>query len=95
MKSRVLSSLRKETRMCHIFLGFKTSHETVRSSVPSIPESVRMESSGYFSYDAHHVNVNGIKKYRFLLKDQITGSFHEDILDQPEKIQQPHSSLMH
>ncbi len=32
MKSRVLSSLRKAVRMCQIFLGFKTSHETVRSS---------------------------------------------------------------
>ncbi len=57
MKSRVLSSLRKAVRMCQIFLGFKTSHEIARSSVPDIPESVRMESSGYFSYDAHHVNV--------------------------------------
>ena len=81
MKSRVLSSLRKAVRMCQIFLGFKTSHETVRSSVPDIPESVRVKSSGYFSYDEQYVYVNGIKKYRFLLKDQITGSFYEDIMD--------------
>lgn len=79
-KSRVLSSLRKAAKMCGIFLGFAVSHETVRISVPDIPDRRGMESSGYFSYDEQYVSIDGERRYRFLLKDTITGSFHEDIL---------------
>ena len=41
-----------------------------------------MPSSGYFSYDEQYVSINGIQKYRFLLKDQHTGGFHESILEE-------------
>lgn len=81
-KSRVLSSLRKAASMCRIFLGISISHESVRTSVPDIPEPGKMPSSGYFSYDEQYVNIDGVKKYRFLLKDTITGNFHEDILQE-------------
>ncbi len=80
--SRVLSSLRKAARMCGIFLGITVSHETVRMSVPDIPDRHGMESSGYFSYDEQYVNIDGKRKYRFLLKDTVTGNFHEDILEE-------------
>ena len=79
-ESRILSSLRKTARMCRIFLDINVSHETVRVSVPDIPESRRMESSGYFSYDEQYVDIDGERKYRFLLKDTITNEFHEAIL---------------
>ena len=40
-----------------------------------------MQASGYFVYDEQYVHINGTAKYRALLKDSITGSFVEDILD--------------
>ena len=40
-----------------------------------------MELSGYFVYDEQYVNINGIERYRALLKDTVTGNFVEDILD--------------
>lgn len=79
-RSRVLSSLRKAAEMCGIFLGISVSHETVRASIPEIPDGGKMPSSGYFSYDEQYVSINGERKYRFLLKDSITGRFHESIL---------------
>lgn len=80
MKSRVLSSLRKAAQMCGIFLGTSVSHESVRTSVPDMPFRHERESSGYFSYDEQYVKINGQRRYRFLLKDTVTGEFHEDIL---------------
>ena len=83
VSARLRSSLRKAADMCLIFLGAEVSHETVRQSVPSIPhEAGRMESSGYFSYDEQYVSVHGKRKYRFLLKDQHTLRFHEEIMDE-------------
>ena len=77
------SSLRKASEMCMIFLGISISHETVRNAVPDIPHiHKKMKTSGYFSYDEQYVLINGIRKYRFLLKDQYTGTFHESILDE-------------
>ena len=52
----------------------------MRKTIPLIPVS-KMEASGYFVYDEQYVHINGIEKYRTLLKDSITGSFVEDILD--------------
>jgi len=81
VSARLKSSLRKAADMCMIFLGIGISHETVRKSMPPVPENrERMESSGYFSYDEQYLSIDGIRKYRFLLKDQQTGNFHEDIL---------------
>lgn len=37
-KARVLSSLRKAASMCRIFLGINVSHETIRTSVPDMPD---------------------------------------------------------
>ena len=39
-----------------------------------------IEASGYFVYDEQYVHINGMERYRALLKDSITGSFVEDIL---------------
>ena len=44
-KARVLSSLGKAAKMCGIFLSFTVSHETVRTSVPEMPDLHEMESS--------------------------------------------------
>lgn len=79
--ARLKSSLRKAADMCRIFLNMEISHETVRKSIPPLPENTeKMASSGYFSYDEQYVSIDGVRKYRFLLKDQQTGNFHEDIL---------------
>lgn len=81
-KARVLSSLRKAASMCRIFLGINVSHETIRTSVPDMPDLHEMESSGYFSYDEQYVDIDGGRKYRFLLRDTMTGNFHESILEE-------------
>ena len=63
-------SLRKASEMCMIFPGISKSHETVRNAVPDIPHThEKMKTSGYFSYDEQYVLINGIRKYRVLLKD--------------------------
>ena len=68
--------------MCQIFLGFSISHESVRISIPDMPDQRAMESSGYFSYDEQYISIDGERRYRFLLKDAITGNFHEEILEE-------------
>jgi hypothetical protein len=40
-----------------------------------------MESSGYFVYDEQYTHIDGVEKYRALLKDSINGNFVEEILD--------------
>jgi hypothetical protein len=40
-----------------------------------------MESSGYFVYDEHYIQIDGTEKYRALLKYSNTGNFVESILD--------------
>ena len=40
-----------------------------------------MESSGYFVYDEQYAYIDGIEKYRALLKDTNNGNFVEEILD--------------
>ncbi len=39
-----------------------------------------MESSGYFVYDEQYAHIDGIEKYRALLKDSKTGDFVEGIM---------------
>ena len=60
--------------------GIHVAYETVRKRIPEVPVTV-MQASGYFVYDEQYVHINGIEKYRALLRDSVTGSFFEDILD--------------
>ena len=52
----------------------------MRKRIPEVPVT-EMQASGYFVYDEQYVHINGIEKYRALLKDTVTGMFVEDILD--------------
>ena len=52
----------------------------MRKAIPLVPVTV-MQASGQFVYDEQYVHINGMDRYRALLKDSITGSFVEDILD--------------
>ncbi|MHB8359740.1 MAG: hypothetical protein ACYDCP_09630 [Thermoplasmataceae archaeon] len=74
------TSLRKDSELFGIVGGITISHETVRRNIPEIPEG-RFESEGYFVYDEQHVYIDGIERYRALLKDSKTGNFVEEILD--------------
>ena len=80
IRTRVKTSLRKKADIFHTIGRIIISPETVRKTIPLIPVT-KMEASGYFVYDEQYVHINGIEKYRALLKDSITGSFVEDILD--------------
>ncbi len=80
VKTRVKTSLRKAADLFRIIGNVIISHETIRKYVPSPPEQI-MESSGYFVYDEQYAHIDGIEKYRALLKDSQTGDFVEEILD--------------
>ena len=85
IRSRIKTSLRKAASLFRIPGGVIISHETVRKYVPPIQDTV-MDSSGYFVYDEQYVHIDGIERYRALLKDSKTGGFVESILDDlPEK----------
>ena len=78
--TRVKTSLRKASSLFRILGNIMISHETVRKYVPP-PQNTVMESSGYFVYDEQYAHIDGIEKYRALLKDAKTGNFVEEILD--------------
>ena len=80
VKTRVKTSLRKAADLFRIIGNVIISHETIRKYVPSPPDMV-MESSGYFVYDEQYAHIDGIEKYRALLKDSKNGNFVEEILD--------------
>ena len=80
IRTRVKTSLRKTADIFHTIGRIIISHETVRKRIPEVPVT-EMQASGYFVYDEQYVHINGTEKYRALLKDSITGSFVEDILD--------------
>jgi transposase-like protein len=80
IKTRVKTSLRKTAYLFRIIGNTIISHETVRRNVPP-PERSMMESSGYFVYDEHYIQIDGTEKYRALLKYSNTGNFVESILD--------------
>ena len=80
MKSRVKTSLRKAASLFRITGDTIISHETVRRLVPPLERSM-MKSSGYFVYDEQYVHIDGVVKYRSVLKDSKTGNFVEEILD--------------
>ena len=80
VKTRVKTSLRKASGLFRILGNVIISHETIRRYVPSPPEWI-MESSGYFVYDEQYARIDGIDRYRALLKDASNGNFVEDVLD--------------
>ena len=76
MRTRVKTSLRKTADIFHTIERIIISHESMRKRVPEIPLTM-MQASVYEQY----VHINGIEKYRALLKDFITHNSKEDILD--------------
>ncbi len=80
VRTRVKTSLRKAADLFRILGNVIISHETIRKYVPP-SRSGMMESSGYFVYDEQYAHIDGIEKYRALLKDSQTGDFVEEILD--------------
>ena len=77
---RVKTSLRKASSMFHIIGNVIISHEVIRRYVPPALPGI-MESSGYFVYDEQYTRIDGVEKYRALLKDSKNGNFVEEILD--------------
>ena len=80
LKTRVKTSLRKASSLFRILGNVIISHETIRKYIPPPPDVV-IASSGYFVYDEQYAHIDGIEKYRALLKDSKTGDFVEEILD--------------
>ena len=80
VKTRVKTSLRKAADLFRIPGNVIISHETIRKYVPSPPD-IMMDSSGYLVYDEQYAHIDGVEKYRALLKDSKTGDFVEEILD--------------
>ena len=80
IRTRVKTSLRKAADLFRILGNVIISHETIRRYVPP-QQSGMMESSGYFVYDEQYTHIDGVEKYRALLKDSKTGDFVEEILD--------------
>jgi len=80
IRSRIKTSLRKAANLFRILGDMTISHETVRRYIPPIQYSI-MESSGYFVYDEQYVHIDGMERYRALLKDSKIGGFVESILN--------------
>ena len=81
VKGRVKTSLRNVKSFFLDLLEMNISHESVRKSVPIIPYT-SMESSGYFVYDEQYAHIDGVKKYRTLLKDSRNDNFVEKVIDE-------------
>ncbi|MDA8055057.1 MAG: hypothetical protein M0Z77_05325, partial [Thermoplasmatales archaeon] len=79
-KGRVKTSKRNVKSFFLDLLEMNISHESVRKSVPSVPYT-SMESSGYFVYDGQYAHIDGVKKYRTLLKDSKNCNFVEKVID--------------
>ncbi len=71
VKTRVKTSLRKAADLFRILGNVIISNETIRKYVPP-SRSGMMESSGYLVYDEQYAHIDGIEKYRALLKDSKT-----------------------
>ena len=80
VKGRVKTSLRNVKSFFLDLLDVKISHETIRNNVPVIPHR-KWYSSGYFVYDEQYSHINGVERFRTLLKDSKTGRFIEEIID--------------
>jgi len=71
IRSRIKTPLRKAASLFRILGDIMISHEIVRKYVPPIQDTV-MDSSGYFVYDQQYVHIDGMERYRTLLKDSKT-----------------------
>jgi hypothetical protein len=80
LRTRVKTSLRKAADLFRILGSVIISHEIIRKNIPA-PLKGMMESSGYFVYDERHAHIDGVEKYRALLKDAKTGGFVEENLE--------------
>ena len=80
VKGRVKTSLRNVKSFFSDLLDVKISHETIRNNVPVIPHR-KWYSSGYFVYDEQYSHIQGVERFRALLKDSKTGIFVEEIID--------------
>ena len=80
VKGRVKTSLRNVKSFFLDLLDVKISHETIRNNVPVLPHH-KWYSSGYFVYDEQYSHIQGVERFRALLKDSKTGIFTEEIID--------------
>ena len=80
VKGRVKTSLRNVKSFFLDLIDVKISHETIRNNVPVIPHH-KWYSSGYFVYDEQYSHINGVERFRALLKNSKTGIFVEEIID--------------
>ncbi len=80
VKGRVKTSLRNVKSFFLDLLDMSISHETVRKNVPTVPKE-KWYSSGYFVYDEQYSHIQGVERFRALLKDSKTGRFIEEIID--------------
>ena len=81
VKARVKSTLRKASWFIQTLLDSFISHETIRKLIPKRDENAPLDTSLHFTYDEQYVNINGIRKYRALLKDNHTHRFVEDVME--------------
>lgn len=79
IKTRVKTSLRKAAEFLRIIGEKIVSHEFLRRIIPKRkgPKGI---TSNYFVYDEQYVEINGVRKYRALMKDVYTEDFYEEIL---------------
>lgn len=84
IRTRVNTSLRKASKFLKIIGKKIVSHEFLRRIIPhrKDPEG---ESSRYFVYDEQYVSINGVRRFRALMKDVYKGFFYEEILDDLEE----------
>ena len=80
VKGRVKTSLRNVKSFFLDLLDMSISHETVRKNVPTVSKE-KWYSSGYFVYDEQYSHIQGVERFRTLLKDSKTGRFIEEIID--------------
>ena len=80
VKGRVKTSLRNVKSFFLDLIDVKISHETIRNNVPVIPHH-KWYSSGYFVYDEQYSHIQGVERFRALLKNSKTGIFVEEIID--------------
>ena len=81
IKARVKSTLRKASWFIQTLLDSFISHETIRKLIPERNENAPLDTSLHFTYDEQYVNINGVRKYRALLKDSHTHRFVEDVME--------------
>ena len=81
IKARVKSTLRKAAWFIQTLLDSFISRETIRKLIPGRDEKAPLDTSLHFTYDGQYVNINGVRKYRALLKDNHTHRFVENVME--------------